>query len=160
MSCLHHQCFHSLFEAQCKKAYDLWYLCAFATLPYWMHNPELSREHIKYIIIAKQVTHPQGRNTGHGSWDTVQLSHRLHIRCQGREKICLLAMAPKNLQLDFAMELFFIVVLTDELITMASVVKDLSFDKIKVWFLKKFEVISTQSIKIDHPWNSSQCSAK
>lgn len=97
-----------------------------------MHNPELSREHIKYIIIAKQVTHPQGRNTGHGSSDTVQLSHRLHIRCQGREKICLLAMAPKNLQLDFAMELFFIVVLTDELITMASVVKDLSFDKIKV----------------------------
>lgn len=43
-------------------------------------------------------------------------------------------MAPKTLQLDFATELFFIVVLTDELITMASVVKDLSFDKIKVWF--------------------------
>ena len=30
------------------------------------------------------------------------------------------------------MELFFIVVLTDKLITMTGVVKDLSFDKIKV----------------------------
>ena len=170
MSCLHHQCFHSLFDAQCKIAYDhLWPMIPLGLCPFAILNAQScltlwivkSREHIEYII-AKQVTHPQGRNTGHGSLDTVQLSRRRHIKCQGREKICLLAMAPKTLQLDFAMELFFIVVLTDELITMASVVKDLSFDKIKAWFLKKslrwYQPSPSKSII--QTSNSSQCSAK